>query len=168
MSKKILPIMIIALAAISAGLLLGQYKAMKDSQIEVPLEHMTSFGLYAIAQSENDGDLELKGSDGQNYYLITPPIVSGQDIKSAYWEPDNTGRTVLTIEINSQATQALSEFTASHIGEEIAFVFKDHVLSAPRIMDQISQSRFTLAGDYESLDLPSYPGAFALDLNATR
>jgi preprotein translocase subunit SecD len=56
------------------------------------------------------------------------------------------GQADVTITLTAQAGQQLSDFTAANVGEEIKVIACGLVVFAPRIMEPIKDSAFTVAG----------------------
>ncbi|MBZ5636633.1 MAG: protein translocase subunit SecD [Acidobacteriia bacterium] len=105
------------------------------------------------ARSANGGVLPLgtklvRGSsktgdgNGDTWWLLgRSPVVTGRDVRNARAQQDATNRTWETSFVLSQeAASRFGQFTGSHIGQRLAIVLDNRVLTAPTVQSKISDS----------------------------
>jgi preprotein translocase subunit SecD len=87
-------------------------------------------------------------ADGTLKYLLGPTIIEGTEIAnaSAATEP-TTGAWVVLLDFKSEGRQVWAEYTAAHVGENVAFTLDGRVISAPVINGAIN-GQTTIQGDF--------------------
>ncbi len=87
--------------------------------------------------------------DGTLKYLLGPTIIEGTEIDdaAAATEP-TTGGWIVLLDFKSAGRQAWAEYTAAHVGENVAFTLDGRVISAPTINGAIN-GQTTITGDFD-------------------
>jgi preprotein translocase subunit SecD len=80
----------------------------------------------------------LPGENGRWYLVKYPPVITGTDLQDAYPTTDNYGQPAVGFSLTSEAAKKFAEFTEKHIGQPMAIVLDNKVLSAPVIQSRIS------------------------------
>ena len=85
-------------------------------------------------------------SDHKAAYVLAPSIISGNQIEDASSSfNQQSGSYVVDLRFTSAATSTWADFTAGHIGTQIAFTVDTQVISAPRIGEAISGGKTKIA-----------------------
>jgi preprotein translocase subunit SecD len=93
---------------------------------------------------------QIGGGTAVRYYLVRQaPVVTGRDLRTASVSKDESGQPAVRFSLSPGAAQVFSEYTAAHIGSQLAIVFDGRIQSAPRIDSRIGgegqiQGRFTV------------------------
>ncbi|SRR6056297_92912 len=115
---------------------------------EAAREEIQAMEKELIARSETmEGTLVTKDDEGR-YYLLGSPLVSGKDLQNAQTQYDNLGRAMVTIDFNSEGTKLFDRATADNVGEQIAIVLDNVVISAPVVQERISGGKAQISGDF--------------------
>ncbi len=87
--------------------------------------------------------------DGTLKYLLGPTIIEGTEIDdaAASTEP-TTGAWIVLLDFKSEGRQAWADYTAAHVGENVAFTLDGRVISAPTINGAIN-GQTTITGDFD-------------------
>lgn len=81
----------------------------------------------------------LPSRDGTEWFLLDKiPVITGQDLKTAYVGVDQFGQPAVNFELKSEAAKKFEEFTEKNIGKRLAIVLDEKVVSAPVIRSKIS------------------------------
>ncbi len=75
--------------------------------------------------------------ESSHYLLAAQPVVSGRDLKRARASVDQYNQPSVTFTLSAPGAARFGEFTARHIGRQIAIVLDDRVESAPTIQSRI-------------------------------
>jgi preprotein translocase subunit SecD len=88
-------------------------------------------------------------ADGAFKYLLGPTIIEGTQIDdaTAATEP-TTGEWIVLLDFQSEGRQTWAEYTAAHIGENVAFTLDGRVVSAPTIQGAIN-GQTTITGQFD-------------------
>jgi len=81
----------------------------------------------------------LPSRDGSEWFLLDKvPVITGEDLKTAYVGVDELGQPAVNFELKSESAKRFGEFTEKNIGRRLAIVLEDKVVSAPVIRSRIS------------------------------
>ena len=90
----------------------------------------------------------LPSRDGTEWFLLDKiPVITGQDLKTAYVGVDQFGQPAVNFELKSEAAEKFGEFTQKNIGKRLAIVLDNKVVSAPVIRSRISD-RGQITGNF--------------------
>ncbi|BDB42658.1 hypothetical protein Mkiyose1665_05360 [Mycobacterium kiyosense] len=84
-------------------------------------------------------------TDAKAAYLLGPSIIDGAGIQDADAVQGGSGYLV-NLQFNSKATAVWADYTAAHVGTQIAFTLDTRVLSAPVLNEAIPGGRTQLSG----------------------
>jgi protein-export membrane protein SecD len=85
-------------------------------------------------------------TDGKHAYLLGPSIIAGDQIQEANSAPGQQGGYVVNLQFKRAATTTWADFTAAHVGTQIAFTLDSRVMSAPVIQEAIPGGRTWISG----------------------
>jgi preprotein translocase subunit SecD len=89
--------------------------------------------------------------DGQVKYLLGPTIIEGTEVAdAAAGTQQGTGEWVVLLDFKSEGRQTWAEYTAAHVGENVAFTLDGRVISAPTIQSAIN-GQTTITGDFDQV-----------------
>jgi len=98
---------------------------------------------YADGLPEDTHVVVEKGEDKNSivrvYLVPKRPELTGAMLRDARMNFDRRRRPIVEFEWNNEATRLFREFTGNHIGELMAIVIDEEVLSAPVIRDRIDR-----------------------------
>lgn len=77
--------------------------------------------------------------------LSLKPIVTAKDFINLKLESDSLGIYVITGQINKQKLHEWIEGTEKAIGEQIAFIFNDTIISCPKINQRLDNGSFQIS-----------------------
>ena len=78
-------------------------------------------------------------ADDTTRYLLGPAILDGSQVASATANEDpTTGEWGVLLGFDEAAASTWSDYTGTHVGENVAFTVDDQVISAPTIQSQIT------------------------------
>ncbi|AAC07060.1 protein translocase subunit SecD [Aquifex aeolicus] len=90
----------------------------------------------------------LPSRDGREWFLVEKaPVITGQDLKTAYVGVDNLGQPAVNFELKGEAAEKFGKFTEQNIGKRLAIVLDRKVVSAPVIRSKISD-RGQITGNF--------------------
>ena len=82
-----------------------------------------------------------KTGTSESWYLLNrAPIVRGQDIQNARAQQGENGTWQTSFVLSQSAAKRFAAFTGSHIGDRLAIVLDNNVITAPSIKGQISDN----------------------------
>ncbi len=90
------------------------------------------------------------GRDGQETEALLVPkkaILTGDMLDDARLDFDRRNRPLITFQWNSEGTGIFREFTAAHIGDRLAAIIDDRVITAPVIQGKIGRNG-QITGDF--------------------
>ncbi|MCZ2077357.1 MAG: protein translocase subunit SecD [Bryobacterales bacterium] len=123
------------------------------------------FGTQQDALAKHGGVLPLntklvraapRGESGDGWYLLTrTPVITGRDLRDSRAAQGEFGRWETTFVLTQDAARRFGRFTEQNIGNRLAIVLDNQVLSAPTIQNRIEDSgRITgAASQQEAADL---------------
>lgn len=77
------------------------------------------------------------------------PLLDGQSIEDARHDFDMNGRVEISITMGKDAARTWERMTANNIGNQIAMMIDDHVISAPNVNDAITGGRSSISGNFD-------------------
>jgi protein-export membrane protein SecD len=133
----------------------NETEALKIINTTGKLEFVDVSSLPTATASEisawaNSGGARAKAPSIPETITYTP-VVSGDTITNAMAGQSsgvNAGQVVVTLNMNSVGTAAWRDYTASHIGKEVAIVLDRVVQSAPYIKDAIPTGDTEISGSF--------------------
>jgi preprotein translocase subunit SecD len=102
-----------------------------------------------VLASNDDPNLPLVtcSTDHKAAYLLGPSILGNDQIDSASSGFDErSGQKVVKLNFKATAAQTWTDYTAAHIGTQVAFTLDSAVVTAPSIREAISTGRVQIAG----------------------
>jgi preprotein translocase subunit SecD len=85
--------------------------------------------------------------DGATAYLLAPSLLGNDQIDSASSRlAENSGGFVIDLKFKSDATRTWADYTATHIGTQVAFTLDSEVVSAPEIREAIPNGHTQISG----------------------
>ena len=89
----------------------------------------------------------IQGSEGETYVIGRKPVVSGENLVDA--QPSfQEGEAVVSFKFNSLGGKKFGEVTKNNIGERLAIVLDNEVLSAPTIQSAILGGSGIISGNF--------------------
>ncbi|MCP4152253.1 MAG: protein translocase subunit SecD [bacterium] len=80
-----------------------------------------------------------KGSSQKGYFVLkAESVITGRELKQAKKSADSYGGPAVSFTLNSTGASKFQRFTAANIGQRLAIVLDDHVVSAPTIQSVLS------------------------------
>lgn len=89
----------------------------------------------------------LYSREGEWYVLDRKPIVTGRDIARATTQR-HFAEIVVAVKFNANGRRAFGDATAAHVGERMAIVLDNTVVSAPVIREPILGGEATISGNF--------------------
>ncbi|HIP43685.1 MAG TPA: protein translocase subunit SecD [Aquifex aeolicus] len=90
----------------------------------------------------------LPSRDGREWFLLDKvPVITGKDLKTAYVGVDEFGQPAVNFELKSEAAEKFGKFTEENVGNRLAIVLDNKVVSAPVIRSKISD-RGQITGNF--------------------
>lgn len=118
-------------------------KALADFQSRIRFHLVLDMAIAAAELNPASGQISLQDSPAGGrspsyfYRVSETPDMSGSDIRIIRGIFDEMGRPAIHVEFNALGTSKFATLTRNHIGESLAIVIDDKVLSAPRIQSEI-------------------------------
>jgi preprotein translocase subunit SecD len=100
-----------------------------------------------------------RGGRGDEWYLVgRVPVVSGRDMRNARASQDEFRKWETSFSLSPDAGKRFGRFTESHIGERLAVILDNQIVSVATIQSKIDDSgRITnLGSEQEAVDLARY------------
>lgn len=116
---------------------LGALTCGTDSEVGDPL----------VGNDDPKKPLVACDQEGTAKYLLGPAFLEGTQISDANSavNPEGVGY-VVNLEFESEGSRIWADYTASHVGQQAAFVLDSQVVSAPEIREAISGGSTTISG----------------------
>lgn len=89
----------------------------------------------------------MSGSEGEQYVVIRKPVVGGENLTDARVSFQE-GAPVVSFKFNTLGGRKFAEVTSSHIGERLAIVLDNEVISAPTIQSAITGGSGVITGNF--------------------
>ncbi len=102
--------------------------------------------------------------------VVFKTIMTGRDLKNAAVALDQYGAPAITFELTDNGAKIFADYTRDHVGDILAIVLDNVVLSAPRIQSAIPEGRGEITGKFtraeaESLAVQMRYGALPVPLD---
>ena len=89
----------------------------------------------------------MNGAEGEQYVVIRKPVVGGENLTDARVSFQE-GQPVVSFRFNTIGGRKFAEVTSSHIGERLAIVLDNEVISAPNIQTAITGGSGVITGNF--------------------
>lgn len=89
----------------------------------------------------------MSGSEGEQYVVIRKPVVDGKNLTDARVSFDG-GQPVVSFRFNTMGGRQFAEVTSAHVGERLAIVLDNEVISAPNIQSAITGGSGIITGNF--------------------
>jgi len=101
--------------------------------------------------------------------VVFKTVMTGRELKDAFVQLDQYGAPSIGFELTAEGAKIFAEYTAQHVGDILAIVLDNVVLSAPRINSAIPEGRGEITGRFtreeaESLAVQMRYGALPVPL----
>lgn len=161
-SPQVLIVMVtvmIVLAAIGSLIFRGRIAQTRNLEFLKKIQtgirfHLVKDQAISAAQLEpidSESDLVLfepatKSRPAMYYKLDKTPAILGENVKEAQLDKDEMSTNIIKISFDSAGASIFADFTAKHIGEQLAIVYGDRVISAPVIQSRITGGKAQISG----------------------
>jgi preprotein translocase subunit SecD len=75
-------------------------------------------------------------------------VLTGRNVKTARVELDSYGQPAISFQLDDEGTQGFADYTTTHVGDILAIVMDNVVLSAPRIQSAIPEGKGMITGKF--------------------
>ena len=89
----------------------------------------------------------MSGSEGEQYVVIRKPVVGGENLTDARVSFQE-GAPVVSFRFNTIGGRKFDEVTSAHVGERLAIVLDNEVISAPNIQTAITGGSGVITGNF--------------------
>ena len=89
----------------------------------------------------------MNGSEGEQYVVIKKPVVGGENLTDARVSFAD-GMPVVSFRFNTLGGRKFGEVTSNHVGERLAIVLDNEVISAPNIQGPITGGSGIITGNF--------------------
>lgn len=89
----------------------------------------------------------MNGSEGEQYVVIKKPVVGGENLTDARVSFSD-GMPVVSFRFNTLGGRKFGEVTSNHVGERLAIVLDNEVISAPNIQGPITGGSGIITGNF--------------------
>ncbi|MBR1904147.1 MAG: protein translocase subunit SecD [Alphaproteobacteria bacterium] len=89
----------------------------------------------------------MSGSEGEQYVVIKRPVVDGASLSDARVSFEN-GQPVVSFRFDTAGGRKFAEVTSNHVGERLAIVLDNEVISAPNINGPITGGSGIITGNF--------------------
>ncbi len=104
---------------------------------------------YQPGETLPSGLTTLPGTDDQGDYVVEQePLMYGDAIESVAAEFTSYGQWAINIAFSRKGTERFGQITSDLLGQPLAIVFDDQVLSAPMIHEPILGGRGMISGNF--------------------
>lgn len=105
--------------------------------------------LENMKAQQTDGHL-IAGDEEGAIYELGQLYMTGDRLRNAQTAYDQLGRSVVSIEFDSEGSELFYNATKDNVGRQIAMVLDGVVISAPRVNEPISGGRAQISGNFSS------------------
>jgi protein-export membrane protein SecD len=91
----------------------------------------------------------IRGSEGEQYVIVRKPAVGGETLTDASVSFQD-GAAAVSFKFNNLGAKKFGEVTKNNIGEQLAIVLDNEVISAPTIQSAITGGSGVITGNYTS------------------
>lgn len=95
----------------------------------------------------NKNSRVMSGSEGEQYVVIRKPVVGGENLTDARVSFQE-GAPVVSFRFNTIGGRKFAEVTSAHVGERLAIVLDNEVISAPNIQTAITGGSGVITGNF--------------------
>lgn len=93
----------------------------------------------------------LRGEDGVSQYVVTrKAAVGGENLTDAQVTFQDAGRPAVSFSFNTSGGRRFGEVTKNHVGEQLAIVLDNEVISAPTIQGAITGGKGVITGNFSA------------------
>ncbi len=118
------------------------------ASLELRLVVDSSFNKEELEKKLTKDTEILPSREGGEWFLLDKvPVITGQDLKTAYVGVDEFGQPAVNFELKGEAAEKFGKFTEENIGKRLAIVLDNKVVSAPVIRSRISD-RGQITGNF--------------------
>ena len=128
----------------SVKILLG-----KTAKMSFHLVDETTTVVQARRGRLNKNSRIMNGSEGEQYVVIKKPVVDGKNLTDARVAFEN-GQPVVSFRFNTIGGRQFAETTSEHVGERLAIVLDNEVISAPNIQSPITGGSGIITGNFST------------------
>jgi len=123
-----------------------QFKAVLDS---APTKELLEAKLPGGIPADQEVVLSQTRSGKETEALLVPkqPILTGDMLEDARLDFDRRNRPIITFQWNNEGTVIFREFTGAHIGDRLAAIIDNKVITAPVIQSKIGRNG-QITGDF--------------------
>ncbi len=121
---------------------LKQQKEQSEANKEIPVAVDRENGFYEVFNFDEQYD-QLK-----DLQLAAKPAVSFKEILEVKKVKDALDRNILDIILTKEGAKKFRNLTQNNINKPVAIVINKMLISAPRIMDEISNGRIQISGNF--------------------
>ncbi|MBP5353088.1 MAG: protein translocase subunit SecD [Alphaproteobacteria bacterium] len=89
----------------------------------------------------------ISGSEGEQYVITKKPVVGGENLTDARVAFQD-GAPVVSFRFNTIGGRKFAEVTSNHVGERLAIVLDNEVISAPNIQSAITGGSGVITGNF--------------------
>ncbi|MCG7607233.1 protein translocase subunit SecD, partial [Mycobacterium sp. CnD-18-1] len=122
-------------------------------QIQAIMERAQNCDKDDVLAGNDDPKLPLVtcSTDGQTVYLLSPSIMSGEEIENATSGLNQQqGQYVVDVTFKSGGAKTWADFTAANVGTQTAFTLDSQVVSAPEIREAIPGGNTQITGQFNA------------------
>lgn len=84
-------------------------------------------------------------ANGFNIWVQDSPIVTGTDIKQAWYVTDTLENPAVMVEFDAAGTARMSQFSSGHLSQPLAVFVQDELISAPLVIGTLG-SEYMIMG----------------------
>jgi protein-export membrane protein SecD len=149
----------------------GQLEFVEIGSSTNPQYPNVTQGVYV--RTTNKPDVPDEGTLGNRPFpypdKVFQTIMTGKDLKTAQTGLDQFGAPLITFELTTDGAKVFADYTAQHVGDILAIVLDNTVLSAPRIQSAIPDGNGEITGKFtkeeaDSLSIQMRYGALPVPL----
>lgn len=161
-SPRVLIVMVVVMIVLAAsGSLVFRSRTAKTRNLEFLKKIQTGIRFHLVKDQaisavqlepiNSERDLVLfepatKSRSAMYYKLDKTPAILGANVKEARLDKDEMNTNIIKISFDSAGASLFADFTANHIGEQLAIVYGDRVISAPVIQSRITGGEAQITG----------------------
>lgn len=86
------------------------------------------------------------------FRVLKDVVLDGKDVMSAGFGNDQAGKRELVLDLTAEGARKLAQSTAGNIGRQLAIVWNDRVIYAPRIRSSIPGPRVNITGMFSDAE----------------
>jgi protein-export membrane protein SecD len=128
----------------------GQLEFVEIGSSTNPQYPNVSQGAYV--RTTNKAELPITSTLGTRPFpypdVVFQTIMTGADLKDAAVSLDSTGKPQITFQLTDNGAKIFADYTAKHVGDILAIVLDNTVLSAPRIQSAIPDGNGVITGSF--------------------